>query len=72
MILEFKLDYRSSSLVYEKIFLKILRELSLEGRIVKEHFLLKLYVEAEEAEILEEFATRFSRSLPHSIFFTCN
>ena len=68
MILEFKLDYRSSSLVYEKIFLKTLRELSLEGRIVKEHFLLKLYVEAGEAEALEEFATRFSRSLPHSIF----
>lgn len=68
MILEFKLDYRSSSLVYEKIFLKTLRELSLEGRIVKEYFLLKLYVEAGEVEVLEEFATRFSESLPHSLF----
>lgn len=68
MILEFKLDYRSSSLVYEKIFLKTLGELSLEGKIVKEHFLLKLYVEAREVEVLEEFATRFSESLPHSLF----
>jgi DNA-directed RNA polymerase subunit M/transcription elongation factor TFIIS len=68
MILEFKLDYRSSSLVYEKIFLKTLKELSLEGKIIKEHFLLKLYVEAGEAEVLEEFATRFSESLPHSLF----
>ena len=68
MILEFKLDYRSSSLVYEKIFLRTLNELSLEGEIVKEHFILTLYVEAETAEKLEEFATRFSLALPHSIF----
>ena len=68
MILEFKLDYRSSSLVYEKIFLRTLSELSLEGKIVKEHFILTLYVEAETAEKLEEFATRFSLALPHSIF----
>ncbi len=68
MILEFKLDYRSSSLVYEKIFLRTLKDLSLEGRIVKEHFILKLYVEAEEADALEEFASKFSLSLPHSIF----
>ena len=68
MILAFKLDHRSSSLVYEKIFLKTLRELSLEGKIVKEHFLLKLYVEAETAEKLEEFATKLSQSLPHSLF----
>jgi len=68
MILEFKLDYRSSSLVYEKIFLRTLKELSLEGKIVKEHFLLKLYVEAADADKLEAFATKFSLSLPHSIF----
>jgi len=68
MILEYKLDYRSSSLVYEKIFLKALEDLSLEGKIVKEHFLLKLYVQADDPEQLTEFATHFANILPHSIF----
>ncbi|NKQ41872.1 MAG: hydrogenase [Sulfurovum sp.] len=68
MILEFRLDYRSSSQVYEKIFLRTLKELCLDGKILKEHFLLKLYVEADEAEKLEEFATLLARNLPHSIF----
>ncbi len=68
MLLEFKLDYRSSSLVYEKIFLRILEKLSLQGRIVRKHFLLKFYVDADTAEELESFATLFSEALPHSIF----
>ena len=68
MILEFKLDYRSSSLLYEKIFLRTLKKLSLEGKIVKEHFLLKLYVEALDTDTLEVFASKFSQSLPHSLF----
>jgi hypothetical protein len=68
MILEFSLDYRSSSLVYEKIFLRTLKSLSLNGKIVKKHFLLKFYVEADAPESLEEFATLFSNELPHSIF----
>jgi len=68
MILEYKLDYRSSSLVYEQIFLKALKDLSLKGTILKEHFLLKLYVQADDADQLTEFATYFSNILPHSIF----
>ena len=67
MILEFKLDYRSSSLLYEKIFLRTLKKLSLEGKIVKEHFLLKLYVEALDTDTLEVFASKFNQSLPHSL-----
>lgn len=68
MLLEYKLDHRSSSLVYERIFLRLLKDLSLEGKIIKENFLLKLYVDADTPEKLEEFATVFSEVLPHSIF----
>ena len=68
MILEYKLDYRSSSLVYEKIFLKVLQKFSLKGKILKEIFLLKLYVQADDSEKLTEFANYFSTILPHSIF----
>ncbi len=68
MILEFSIDYRSSSLVYEKIFLDSLKEHSLNGKIIKNHFSLKLYVEAEDIESLENFITNFSLSLPHSIY----
>ncbi|MCF6243721.1 MAG: hydrogenase [Sulfurovum sp.] len=68
MLLEWKLDYRSSSQMYEKIFLRVLEELSLQGKILREHFILKLYVEAEDSEILEKFIEKFSLALPHSIF----
>jgi len=68
MILEYRLDYRSSSLVYEKIFLKALNECSLSGRILKEKFLLKLYVQSDDADKLTAFADHFSNMLPHSIF----
>ncbi|PHS59592.1 MAG: hydrogenase [Sulfurimonas sp.] len=68
MILEYKLDYRSSSLVYEKIFLRTLNELSLNGNISKEYFILKLFIEAESKEKLEEFVMLFTKALPHSIF----
>jgi len=68
MLLEYKLDYRSSSLVYERIFLHVLKELDLEGKLLRDKFLLKLYVDADTPEKLEEFATVFAQSLPHSIF----
>lgn len=68
MLLEFVLDYRSSSLMYEKIFLRTLKEHALSGKFLREHFILKLYVEADTPEALESFATDFSEALPHSIF----
>ena len=68
MILEYSLDYRSDSLVYEKIFLQTLSETNLKGTISKNHFDLKLYVEADTTQELEDFATKFATSLPHSIF----
>ncbi len=68
MILEFSLDYRSSSLVYERLFFKKLKEHNLEGKIFRDHFNLKLYVESDSIELLEEFVSDFSSSLPHSIF----
>jgi len=75
MILEYKLDYRSSSMVYEKIFLNQLAESNLNGNIsrVSESEasapnILKLFVEANTTEELEKFATNFSNALPHSIF----
>ncbi len=72
MILEFSLDYRSCSLVYEKIFLKLLKEHSLSGKIIKENFNLKLYVVSEDMELLKNFITNFSSTLPHSIFLYAN
>jgi hydrogenase maturation factor HypF (carbamoyltransferase family) len=68
MILEYKLEYRSSSLVYERIFLKIVEILGLNAKIMREGSVLKLYVETESTEILENFATHFAEALPHSIF----
>jgi hydrogenase maturation factor HypF (carbamoyltransferase family) len=68
MILEFNLDYRSSSLVYERLFFKKLKEHNLVGKIIRDHFNLKLYVETDSIEVLEEFITNFTSSLPHSIF----
>ena len=68
MILEYSLDYRSPSLVYEKIFLNHLKEFNLNGNISKNGFELKLFVEADKIEELEEFATNFANALPHSIF----
>jgi len=68
MILEFNLNYKSSSLVYEKIFILALQACNLHGKVKKEHFDLKLYVESNDLEKLEEFATYFSSQLPHSIF----
>jgi len=68
MLLEYKLEYRSSSLVYERIFLQVLKKLDLEGKILRDKFLLTLYVEADTPEQLEAFATLFAQSLPHSIF----
>ncbi len=68
MILKFTLDYRSSSLIYEKIFLEQLKESNLQGNISKNHFNLKLFVQSESPQELEDFATNFSLNLPHSIF----
>jgi len=68
VLLEYILDYRSSSLVYERIFLRTLKALELEGKLIRDKFILKLYVDADEVEKLEAFATLFSSSLPHSIF----
>lgn len=68
MLLEYELDYRSDSLVYERIFLKALKELDLAGKILRDKFLLKLYVEADTPEQLEAFSTLFAQSLPYSIF----
>ena len=68
MILEYKIDYRSSSLLYEKIFLELLEEFNLNGNIERDHFDLRLYIESETPEPLESFATKLSLSLPHSIF----
>jgi len=70
MLLEYILDYRSSSLVYERIFLRTLKALELEGKLIRDKFILKLYVDADEVEKLEAFATLFSSSLPHSFLYS--
>ncbi|WP_297440210.1 hydrogenase [Sulfurimonas sp.] len=70
LVLEYKIDYRSSSQVYEKIFLKTLQEFGLEGKIFRDGFLLQCYVAVKESAIdeLEVFVETFSKRLPYSIF----
>ncbi len=68
MILEFSFHYTSSSLVYEKIMLRLLQASSLNGRLKRVEDELYLYVESEDADELESFANRLGESLPHSIF----
>jgi len=68
MILEYKLDYRASSLIYEKIFLDMLKTSQLDGNILKDGFNLSLFVEADDIETLEDFSTLFATNLPNSIF----
>ncbi len=68
MILEYRLDYRSSSLAYERIFLRTVEALGLSAKMMRDGFFLKLYVETGSTEALETFATVFAEALPHSIF----
>jgi hypothetical protein len=68
MVLEFIFEYSSSSLVYDKVLSNVLEASDLEGRLVKTDTHIKLYVEAEDSDKLEEFATSLSLKLPHSIF----
>ncbi|OIP54633.1 MAG: hydrogenase [Helicobacteraceae bacterium CG2_30_36_10] len=68
MILEFSFDYASSSLVYEKILLREIASSALEAKIAKHSEKLFLYVVSEDAEALQDFATKLSLVLPHSIF----
>ncbi|WP_324170858.1 hydrogenase [Sulfurimonas sp.] len=68
MLLEFVFEYSSSSLVYEKVLLRVLSNSKLEGKLVKVDKKVKLFVESENSTELEEFANNLSLELPHSIF----
>jgi hypothetical protein len=68
MVLEFLFEYSSASLVYDKILLKALEGSELEGSLVKNDKQIKLYVESQDSDKLEEFANELSSVLPHSIF----
>ena len=68
MILECSFHYSSSSLVYEKIMLRLLELSSLDGSLKRESDELYLYVESEDINELESFANKLSENLPHSIF----
>jgi len=68
MILEYKLIYPAHALVYEKIFLEQLHTSNLQGNLSREGLELRLFVEAEEPQALDAFATDFAMRLPHSLF----
>ena len=68
MILQFSFHYASTSLVYEKIMLRLTKEFSLNAKLSREADELYLYIESEEPEVLEAFANKLGSSLPHSIF----
>jgi len=68
MVLECSFEYKSSSLVYDKILSRVLLSSELEGRLVKSDNSIKLYVESENPDLLEQFANDLSLELPHSIF----
>jgi len=68
MILEYRLDYRSASDLYQRTFLQTLKESNLQGNISQDHFELRLFVESTTVEALEAFVDRFAEALPHSLF----
>lgn len=68
MILQFSFHYASSSLVYEKVMLRLAKQFSLNAELTREADELCLYVESQDPQELEAFANRLSTSLPHSIF----
>jgi hypothetical protein len=50
------------------VLLKALEDSDLDGRLVKNDTEIKLYIEDENSDLLEEFANSLSLKLPHSIF----
>jgi len=68
MILEFSFTNLSTSLVLEKILLKILNEHKLEGKLAKKDDKLSLFTISDSADKLEAFANALSSEIPHSIF----
>ena len=68
MILEYQLDFRSNHRIYEKYFVKLLDKYNLEGKVLREGFISKLYVEINETQNFNNFLQEFSENIPHSIF----
>ena len=68
MILEYQLDYRSNAQIFQKIFLNLIEKYGLNGKVIKEHFLVKCYIEIEHSEAFDKFSSEFARLLPNSIF----
>lgn len=68
MILQFSFHYASSSLVYEKIMLRLTEQFSINAKLSRVADELYLFVESEKPEVLELFANKLGASLPHSIF----
>jgi len=68
MILEYKIDFRAKSQIYEKIFVRLLKKYSLDGKILRDGFVSKFYIKIENTNLFEDFLTEFSQKLPNSIF----
>ncbi|MFT7004990.1 MAG: hypothetical protein ACJAWW_002356, partial [Sulfurimonas sp.] len=68
MVLELLFKYESASLVYDKILARKLQETELKSTMIKSGETIKVYVESENTDLLEEFADELSLELPHSIF----
>ena len=68
MILEFSFNYLSSSMVYEKVIIRTVKQFLLKSKILRNGDELFLYVESDDSDELERFANKLSLELPHSIF----
>ena len=68
MILEYQLDYRSDAQIFQKIFLNLIKKYGLNGKVLKNGFIVKCYVEIERSEAFDNFSSEFARLLPNSIF----
>lgn len=68
MILEFSFNYLSSSMVYEKVIIRTVKQFLLKSEILRNGDELFLYVESDDSDELERFANKLSLELPHSIF----
>ncbi len=70
MILEFRFEFSKDSFVYENILQKLQAQTNINSKLIKSQGKLCLYVGSEETQILKEFATKLSSSLPLSIYLT--
>ena len=68
MILEYRIDFRSQTDIYARLFLNLIDKHSIDGKITKEGNILRCYARISDTDDFDNFAKEFSRKIPNSIF----